>query len=120
MAEELRIRTGAAQRVTIGGGGAQSGSIRTETEAGMQIRSGTPQRMEATGGAPAHRFMLGGVIPVPERDYEKLENKPQINGVTLIGNKSSEEIGIEETEPLTNLEIEALFQSVFSDMMTEG
>ena len=119
MSEELRIRTGAAQRVTIGGGGAQAGSIRTETEAGMQIRSGTPQRMEARS-VPAHRFSLGAAILVPERDYEKLENKPQINGVTLIGNKSSEEIGIEETEPLTNLEIEALFQSVFSDMMTEG
>ena len=69
------------------------------------------------GSGNLQRFRLGGAIPVPERDYEKLENKPKINGVTLIGDKSSEEIGIEDTEPLTNLEIEAIFQSVFNDML---
>ena len=119
MGNDLRIRTGAAQQVHISGGGAQSGSIRTASEAGLRIQDGAPQRIEAHA-LPAHRFMLGGAIPVPERDYEKLENKPKINGVTLIGDKSSEEIGIEETEPLTNLEIEAIFQSVFSEMITEG
>ena len=29
-------------------------------------------------------------------DYEKLENKPQINSVTLEGNKSLEDLGIEK------------------------
>lgn len=41
-------------------------------------------------------------------DYGELENKPRINGVTLQGNKSSEEIGIEE---ITNIELELLLGS---------
>lgn len=38
-------------------------------------------------------------------DYEKLENKPQINGVELIGNKTTKELGINiptKTSDLTN------------------
>lgn len=30
------------------------------------------------------------------RDYEKLINKPQIESVTLIGNKTFEDLGLEE------------------------
>lgn len=30
-------------------------------------------------------------------NYEKLYNKPQINDITLIGNKTSEELGLEPT-----------------------
>lgn len=30
------------------------------------------------------------------KDYNKLENKPQINGVKLIGNKTTEDLGIKE------------------------
>lgn len=116
MGNDLRIRTGETARAAISSGGAQSGSIRTAPEAGLRVQSGAPRRMEI-GSGNLQRFRLGGAIPVPERDYEKLENKPKINGVTLIGDKSSEEIGIEDTEPLTNLEIEAIFQSVFNDML---
>ena len=32
------------------------------------------------------------------RDYEQLFNKPQINGVTLEGNKTLEELGITQVE----------------------
>ena len=42
-------------------------------------------------------------------DYEQLDNLPQINDVTLIGNKSFEDLG---AESLTNLEIEAIINSV--------
>lgn len=41
--------------------------------------------------------------------YEQLDNLPQINDVTLIGNKSFEDLG---AESLTNLEIEAIINSV--------
>ena len=37
-----------------------------------------------------------------ERDYEKLHNKPKINGVELISDKSFEELGV---SPMTNSEI---------------
>ena len=39
---------------------------------------------------------------VYENDYEKLKNKPSINGVELIKNKSFEELGV---SPMTNSEI---------------
>ena len=38
---------------------------------------------------------LGEVIKVSTTDYNELFNKPQINGVTLIGNKTSEEIKVQ-------------------------
>ena len=41
-----------------------------------------------------------------ENDYRTLENLPQINGITLIDNKTLEEIGI---ETITNIEIENIF-----------
>ena len=37
-----------------------------------------------------------------ERDYEKLHNKPKINGVELVSDKSFEDLG---THAMTNLEI---------------
>ena len=39
---------------------------------------------------------------VYENDYEKLKNKPSINGVELIKNKSFDELGV---SPMTNSEI---------------
>lgn len=56
------------------------------------------------------------VLLAPERvvirsvtSYEQLDDLPQINDVTLIGNKSFEDLG---AESLTNLEIEAIINSV--------
>lgn len=37
-------------------------------------------------------------------DYNDLENKPQINGVTLQGNKSAADLGLEDRHPYTSLE----------------
>lgn len=43
-------------------------------------------------------IQAGMTIPgsVSQRDYEKLENKPQINDVELVGNKNSEELGLQQ------------------------
>ena len=42
-------------------------------------------------------------------DYPELSNKPQINDVTLIGNKTSEELGLQsEMRALTVHEIERI------------
>lgn len=35
-------------------------------------------------------------------DYDQLSNKPQVNGVTLSGNKTSKQLGIRQTIPLTS------------------
>lgn len=56
---------------------------------------------------------LEEAVPSVMKDYEKLTNKPRINGVELIGDKTSKQLKIKETEPLTNLEIEEIIQSVF-------
>ena len=44
-------------------------------------------------------------------NYDDLLNKPQINGVELMGDKSFEDLG---DTPLTNLEIKAIFDSIFN------
>lgn len=45
------------------------------------------------------------IINLGTNDYKKLKNKPQIEGVELISNKSFEELG---AKSLTNMEIERL------------
>lgn len=42
-----------------------------------------------------------------DNDYNNLVNKPKINAVTLVGDKSFEELGLER---ITNREIEELFR----------
>ena len=45
------------------------------------------------------RFGLGDSVHVVQTsDYEDLENKPSINGVTLTGNKTTEDLGIQALE----------------------
>lgn len=44
-------------------------------------------------------------------NYEMLSNKPSINEITLIGNKSFEDLGV---NTMTNLEIKELFDRVFN------
>lgn len=43
-------------------------------------------------------------------DYEELDNKPSINGVTLVGDKTSEDLHIKECdcEELTTAQLNAL------------
>lgn len=48
------------------------------------------------------------VIGNPASDYSELSNKPSINGVTLVGNKTNEELNITS---LSNSEIEELLKS---------
>lgn len=45
---------------------------------------------------------LNDKVKVNNLDYESLKNKPQLNSVTLKGNKSLEEIGI---APISNIEL---------------
>lgn len=52
----------------------------------------------------------GSVRPVINTDYEQLENKPQINGVELDGNKTFEELG-EQT--ITNVELQDIINTQY-------
>lgn len=56
---------------------------------------------------------IGGEVGKPSggtNDYEALINKPQINDVTLTGNKTFEELGL---RPATNTEIAEIINRVF-------
>ncbi len=50
-----------------------------------------------------------------DNDYEKLFNQPQINSITLLGNKTGDELNLQEkgdyaNTRVTNIEIDALFR----------
>lgn len=50
------------------------------------------------------------IIPVEISDYERLINKPKINSIELIGNKTNDDLGIQDKmNSATNLEIINLF-----------
>ena len=53
---------------------------------------------------------FGEITKVNTGNYNDLFNKPSINEVELVGNKSFEELG---DSPLTNIEIKSLFDRVF-------
>lgn len=48
---------------------------------------------------------FGEIHNIVENNYEKLRNKPQIESVELIGNKSFEDLGMTEISNLEILEI---------------
>lgn len=49
------------------------------------------------------------VTPIEDKDYNKFYNKPQINGVELIGNKLSKEIHVQhEMERITEQNIDEI------------
>ena len=57
---------------------------------------------------------FSGEIKLPsstpvENDYEKLKNKPSINGVTVEKNKSFEELGCDS---VTNTELKSIYESI--------
>ena len=82
----------------------------------MEIREGTPRNaLELGSTQPGPALSLGSVIPVPVRDYEELERKPQVNGIELSGNKTTRQLKIEVTDPLSNLALEAMMRSVFGE-----
>ena len=53
---------------------------------------------------------FGEVQKVSTSNYEDLFNKPKINGVTLTGDRSFEDLG---EENMSNLEIATIFNKVF-------
>lgn len=53
---------------------------------------------------------VGGISVVCNDDYEALRNRPSIEGVELIGDKSLPDFG---EKPLSNIEIKTIFDRVF-------
>ena len=69
-------------------------------------------RAETLSGSLIAETPMSGTLKMAksatERDYEKLHNKPKINGVELISDKSFEELG---DHVLTNFEILELMKN---------
>ena len=60
--------------------------------------------------AQAHEYTVGSeekVMVSGTSDYEKLKNKPHLNGVELVGDKSLEDVGF---VALSNSELEKLLK----------
>ena len=57
-----------------------------------------PKKINGQLTVPSSRYVI-------ERDYELLENKPSVNDVVLIKNKTFDELGL---NALSNSELEAL------------
>ena len=60
-----------------------------------------------------------------ERDYRWIKNKPQINGVELVGNKTSEDLGVQPAgeyadTPITNPEVDEIIDRDPLDPDAEG
>lgn len=69
----------------------------------------------------------GGETPTVEKDYQQLDNKPSVNGVTLVGNKTSADLGIVTGQvdelPEASVDLEGtIFQYVGDDteFLTSG
>lgn len=53
-------------------------------------------------------------------DYEKLKNKPSINGVELTGNKTTEDLGITDIELITKLYPESIEEDLKDNQVYNG
>ena len=63
----------------------------------MNISGNITQKFKVSGDISAKQEISGSIgkpHTVYKDDYEQLKNKPTINDIELIGNKTSEEIGI--------------------------
>lgn len=73
----------------------------------------TPEE-SITGRLSSLHDMSGNLSPgsTVVNSYNKLKDKPKINGVELIDDKSFEDLG---DTPLTNLEIKTIFNNIFGN-----
>ena len=87
----------------------------SETNRTLTLNLGGGEEMTLNLGESAtERLELGSSFPVFQDNYDLMKNKPQVNGVTLEGNKTTRQLKIEVTDPLTNLEIEDMLNTVFN------
>ena len=77
--------------------------------------SGNISAATMSGSLNAETGMSGSlnmVERVYENDYEKLHNKPKINGVELVGNQSFDDLGMSE---LTALDVFNILNKVWEE-----
>jgi len=75
----------------------------------MAVRDQTFNIGMAEDGEEINLDLDSSIRVVPNTDYNDLSSKPQIEGITLEGNKTFEELTLEK---VSNAEIEALFSEL--------
>jgi len=77
----------------------------------LDVRMQDGPRLGLSAGGDQSLALRSDAVAIPtDNDYEHLRNKPSIEGVELVGDKTFEELG---DTPLTNMEIQAIFNRVF-------
>lgn len=79
---QLAVATLAQEGTIVSGGGEIDATALIQTESGKQLAVKT--------------YSVGSGGEGGTSDYADLENKPQINGVTLVGDKSSGDLGLQD------------------------
>ena len=69
----------------------------------LEIIRDRPIGLSVSNRQEVLRMSTEELITVTEKDYENLRNKPSIEGVELIGDKSFEELNLQR---ITNTELE--------------
>mgnify|MGYP003304270964 CR=1 FL=1 len=49
-------------------------------------------------------------VVLPDVDYNDLKNIPSLNGIKIIGEKKTIDFGIQNIEPLSNMDLELLLK----------
>lgn len=74
--------------------------------------TGTLAAQETLTGVISDTGNLRGAMTIPksivEKNYNELINKPKINSVELIGNRTLDELGIASDEYITDAEIDTM------------
>ena len=83
-------------------------SAKTDEVVEVEARASL-QNLNIEGEIDGNKLKYG---PTKLYDYEKLINKPQIEGVTLIGNKQLTDLGLKE---ISNQNIEDILSKVFEE-----
>lgn len=76
----------------------------------LKVNKESPMGLTVKESAPRRISLRESLINVETTDYSKLENKPQIEGTELVGNRSLEDIGL---QVISDSSIDEIIDSLF-------
>ena len=76
----------------------------------LKVNKESPMGLTVKESAPIRISLRESLINVETTDYSKLENKPQIEGTELVGNRSLEDIGL---QVISDSSIDEIIDSLF-------
>lgn len=76
----------------------------------LKVNKESPMGLTVKESPPRRISLRESLINVETTDYSKLENKPQIEGTELVGNRSLEDIGL---QVISDSSIDEIIDSLF-------